>query len=97
MCGDESFFNELTMMEARLVLCGDDSKVAVKGGETIWHMPKDGRVREIRDVYNLELKSDILSIGQIVEKENSILIKNRELYLKDKHDWLAARVEIKKN
>jgi len=31
MCGDQSFFNELTMMETRLVLCGDDSKVAVKG------------------------------------------------------------------
>jgi len=61
-------------------------------------VPKDGRVREIRDVYYvLELKSNILSIGQIVEKGNSILIKNRVLYLKDKHDRLATYVEMKKN
>jgi len=31
MCGDESFFNELTKVEARLVSCGDDSKMVIKG------------------------------------------------------------------
>ena len=38
-----------------------------------------------------------MSIGPIVEKGNSILIKKQVLYLKDKHGWLAARVEKKKN
>jgi len=38
----------------------------------------------------------LLSIGQIVEKGNSILIKNQVLYLKEKHGRLAARVEKKK-
>ena len=58
MCGDKSFFNKLTKMEAKLVLCADDSKVAVKGYGTIRHMQKDGRVGEIRDVYYvLELKN----------------------------------------
>ena len=32
-----------------------------------------------------------------MEKGNSILIKNQVLYLKDKHSWLAAQVEKKKN
>ena len=32
-----------------------------------------------------------------MEKGNSILIKNQVLYLKDKHDRLATRVEKKKN
>jgi len=55
-------------------------------------------VGEIRNVYYVpELKSNILSIGQIVEKGNSILIKNRVLYLKDKHGQLASWVEMKKN
>jgi len=98
MCGDESFFSELTKVEAGLVSCGDDSKMVIKRRGTIRHMQKDGRVREIRDVYYVpELKSNILSIGQIVEKGNSILIKNQVLYLKDKHGRLATWVEKEKN
>ena len=98
MCGDESFFSELTKVEVGLVSCGDDSKMVIKGRGTIQHMQKDGQVGEIRDVYYvLELKSNIFSIGQIVEKGNSIMIKNQVLYLKDKHDGLAARVEKEKN
>jgi len=61
-------------------------------------MHKDGRVGEIRDVYYVfKLKSNILSIAQIVEKGNPILIKNQVLYLKDKHGRLATWVEMKKN
>jgi len=98
MCGDKSFFNELTKVEAGLVSCGDDSKMVIKRRGTIRHMQKDGRVGEIKDVYYvLELKSNILSIGQIVEKGNSILIKNQVLYLKDNHGRLVARVEKEKN
>jgi len=98
MCGDESFFSELTQVEVGLVSCGDDSKMVIKGRGTIRHMQKDGQVGEIRDVYYVpELKSNILSIGQIVEKGNSIMIKNQVLYLKDKHGRLAARVEKEKN
>ena len=32
-----------------------------------------------------------------MEKGNAILLKDRVLYLKDKHYWLVARVEMKKN
>ncbi|XP_027911559.1 uncharacterized protein LOC114170274 [Vigna unguiculata] len=92
MCGDESFFSELTKVEVGLVSCGDDSKMVIKGRGTIRHMQKDGWVGEIKDVYYVpELKKNILSIGQIVEKGNQVL------YLKDKHGQLAARVEKKKN
>jgi len=38
MCGDESFFNELTKVEVGFVSFGDDSKVAIKGRGTIRHM-----------------------------------------------------------
>jgi len=63
MCGDEIFFSELTMMEVELVLCGDDSKVVIKGCGTIRHMQKDVQVGEIKDVYYVpELKNNILII-----------------------------------
>nr|KYP48865.1 Retrovirus-related Pol polyprotein from transposon TNT 1-94 [Cajanus cajan] len=98
MCGEESFFNELIKVKAGFVSFGDDSKVAVKGRGTIKFMQKDGRVGEIRNVYYVpELKSNILSMGQMMEKGNSVLMKDRVLYLKDKHDRLIAGVEMKKN
>nr|KYP43697.1 Retrovirus-related Pol polyprotein from transposon TNT 1-94 [Cajanus cajan] len=98
MCGEESFFNELIKVKAGFVSFGDDSKVAVKGRGTIKFMQKDGRVGEIRNVYYVpELKNNILSMGQMMEKGNSVLMKDRVLYLKDKHDRLIARVEMKKN
>lgn len=98
MCGEESFFNELIKVKAGFVSFGDDSKVAVKGHGTIKHMQEDGRVGEIRNVYYVpELKNNILSMGQMMEKGNSILMKDRVLYLKDKHDRLIVRVEMKKN
>ncbi|XP_047149236.1 uncharacterized protein LOC124821407 [Vigna umbellata] len=76
MCGNENFFYELTKVEAKFVSFGDDSKVAVKGRGTIRHIQINGRVGEIRDVYYVpELKSNILSMGQIIEKDNSIFMK----------------------
>ena len=38
MCGDESFFSELTQVEVELVSCGDDSKMVIKGRGTIRYM-----------------------------------------------------------
>nr|KYP38812.1 Retrovirus-related Pol polyprotein from transposon TNT 1-94 [Cajanus cajan] len=84
MCGEESFFNELIKVKAGFVSFGDDSKVAVKGRGTIKFMQKDGRVGEIRNVYYVpELKNNILSMGQMMEKGNSVLMKDRVLYLKE--------------
>ena len=98
MCGDENLFKELTKVDAGHVSFGDASKVAVKGRGTIWYLQKNNRVGEIRDVYYVpDLKSNILSMGQLMEKGYSILMKDRVLYLKDKSDRLIARVEMKKN
>ena len=98
MCGDEHFFKDLAKVEAGDVSFGDDSKVAVKGRGTIWYLQKDGRVGEIRDVYYVpDLKSNILSMGQLMEKGYSVLMKDRVLDLKDKLGRLIARVEMKKN
>lgn len=47
--------------------------------------------------YVPDLKSNILSISQLVEKGYSILMNDWVLYLKDKSDRLIAWVETKKN
>jgi len=98
MCRDEYLCKELTKVEAEHVSFGDASKVAVKGRGKIWYLQKNNRVGEIRDVYYVpDLKSNILSMGQLMEKGYSILMKDRVLYLKDKFDRLIALVEMKKN
>ena len=98
MCRDEYLCKELTKVEAEHVSFGDASKVAVKGRGKIWYLQKNNRVGEIRDVYYVpDLKSNILSMGQLMEKGYSNLMKDRVLYLKDKSDRLITRVEMKKN
>jgi len=47
--------------------------------------------------YVPDLKSNILSMGQLMEKGYSVLMKDRVLYLKDKSDRLIVQVEMKKN
>jgi len=98
MCRDENLFMELTKVEAGHVSFRDASKVAVKGRGTMWYLQKNNRVGEIKDVYYIpNLKSNILSMGQLMKKGYSVLMKDRILYLKDKSDRLIARVEVKNN
>ena len=64
----------------------------------IRYLQKNNRVGEIRDMYYVpDLKSNILSMGQLMEKGYSVLMKDLVLYLKDKSNILIAQVEMKKN
>jgi GAG-pre-integrase domain len=47
--------------------------------------------------YVPDLKTNILSMGQLMEKGYSILMKDRVLHLKDKQGRLVARVEMGRN
>ncbi|KAJ1378008.1 hypothetical protein SESBI_48289 [Sesbania bispinosa] len=80
MCGDERLFKILSKVESGSVSFGDASKVAVKGRGTIWYQQRNGRIGEIRDIYYVpDLKSNILSIGELMEKGHPVLMKDREL------------------
>ena len=77
---------------------GDASKVKVKGQGTTHFFQKDGVMGSIQDVYYVpDLKTNILSIGQLTEKDYLIFVKDRMLHLKDKQGRLVARVEIGRN
>jgi len=89
MCGDKNLFKELTIVEAEHVSFGDASKVAGKSRGTIWYLQKNSRIGEIKDVYYVpDLKSNVLSMSQLMEEGYSILMKDRVLYLKEKSDHL---------
>ncbi|KAG6516650.1 hypothetical protein ZIOFF_027119 [Zingiber officinale] len=69
MCGNERLFKTLSKVESGSVSFGNASKVAIKGRGTIWHQQRNGQIGEIKDVYYVpDLKSNILSMGQLMEK-----------------------------
>ena len=94
----EYLFKEMQKIEDCLVSFGDASKVEVKGQGTTHFLQKDGVMGSIQDVYYvLDLKTNILSMGQLTEKGYSIFLKNCLLHLEDKQGHLDARVEIGRN
>ena len=98
MCGHKHLFMEMQEIEDGHVSFGDTSKVQVKGRGKICFSQKDGKKGSIEDVYYVpDLKSNILSIGQLMEKGYSVFMKDRMLHLKDKKGGLLAHVEMDKN
>ena len=98
MCGHEHLFKEMQKIEDGHVSFGDALKKEVKGRGTIHFLQKDGVMGLIQDVYYVpNLKTNILSMGQLTEKGYSIFLKDRLLNLKDKKERLVARVEIGRN
>ncbi|KAI5395753.1 hypothetical protein KIW84_062071 [Lathyrus oleraceus] len=98
MCGHKHLFKEMRKIEDDNVSFGDASKVKVEGKGTIYYLQKDGLIGSIQDVYYVpNLKTNILSLGQLTEKGYSILMKERILHLKDKLGHLIARVEMERN
>ena len=98
VCGHEHLFKEMKKIEDGHVSFGDASKVEVKGRGMIHFLQKDGVMGSIQDVYYVpDLKTNILSMGQLTEKGYSIFLKDQLLHLKDKKERLVAQVEIGRN
>lgn len=98
MCGHKHLFVEMQEIEVGHVSFGDASKIQVKGQGTISYLQKNGLKGLIENVYYVpDLKSNILSMGQLMEKGYSVFMKNRVLQLKDKKERVIARVEMAKN
>jgi transposase InsO family protein len=77
---------------------GDASKVRVKGEGKILVQLKDGNQRCISNVYYVpDMKSNILSLGQLLEKGYSVYMMDKSLYLRDNDNKLLAHVEMAKN
>jgi len=77
---------------------GESTKVPIKGRGKICFSQKDGKQGTIEDVYYVpDLKNNILSMGQLLEKCYSIVMKDQILHLKDKNGRVLANVEMAKN
>nr|GEV03304.1 hypothetical protein [Tanacetum cinerariifolium] len=97
MTGEEDLFVEMEQSKGNVTF-GDESKAPVKGKDKILIRAKDGSHQYISDVYNVpNLKSNILSVGQLLEKNYDIHFKDRSAIIKNHEGKLIAKVPMTKN
>ena len=80
------------------VCFGDNTKVKIKGKGTILFQAKDESHKVIHDVYYIpKLRSNILSIGQLMETGCKIIMEGRTLWLKNHNGDLLVNVAMTNN
>ncbi|KAL4387339.1 hypothetical protein GQ457_09G012280 [Hibiscus cannabinus] len=98
MCGRKEWFMELDEKVRGRVIFGDDSHAEVKGKGKVMITQKNGEKKYITDVYYvLAMKSNIISLGQLLEKGYEVQMKNRSLSLKNKNGELVVQVDMTRN
>lgn len=97
MTGEEDLFVKMEESKGNVTF-GDESKAPVKGKGKILIRAKDGSHQYISDVYNVpNLKSNILSVGQLLEKNYDIHFKDRSATIRNPEGKLIAKVPMTKN
>ena len=77
MCGHKHLFIDIQDIEDGYVSFGDSTKVLDKGRGKICFSQKNGKEGTVENVYYVpDLKSNILSMGQLLEKGCSIFMKD---------------------
>jgi len=80
------------------IVFGDATKIPVKGKGKILINLKNGKHEFISNVYYVSnVKNNILSLGQLLEKGYNILMKDYSLLIRDNHDKIIAKVQMTKN
>ncbi|XP_062170988.1 uncharacterized protein LOC133876757 [Alnus glutinosa] len=98
MCGKKDLFVELTERVHENVNLGDSSKLSVESKGKIKICQNDGKKGYISNVYYVpNMKSNILSIGQLLEKGYTIHMENYSLILRDTRGGIVAHVPMANN
>ncbi|XP_048131650.1 uncharacterized protein LOC125314188 [Rhodamnia argentea] len=98
MCGRKEIFVEIDETVKGKVSFGDNSQILVEGKGTILIHLKNGTRRFITNVYYVpKMSSNILSLGQLLEKGYSVHMKDLSLVLRDQNNRLIAFVKMSKN
>jgi hypothetical protein len=93
MTGSKAAFSELDGNIASTIKFGDGSQVVIRGRGTIIFRCRNGEHRALTDVYYIpQLRSTIVSLGQLDERDNKVLIKDGVLSIRDQERWLLAKV-----
>ena len=88
----------LKEIKSGVVFFRDLSKIEVKGKGKLHFTRKDGKPGSIEDVYYVpDMKNNILSLGQLLEKGYSVFMENKVMSLKDKYGRIIAKTEMSQN
>ena len=94
MTGSKASFSELDDDVTGTVKFGDGSRVAIQGHGTIIFRCQNGEHHVLTDVYYIpQLRSSIISIGQLDEHGSEVLIKDGVLRIRDREQRLLAKVK----
>jgi hypothetical protein len=94
MTGNRAAFTELDTNVTGSVKFGDNSAVSIEGRGTILFACKSGEHRALTGVYYIpQLRSNIISLGQLDERGCEVLIKSGILRIREREQKLLAKVE----
>ncbi|KAF7135561.1 hypothetical protein RHSIM_Rhsim08G0049500 [Rhododendron simsii] len=98
MCGDKKLFSNLDESFHNTVKFGDNSTVAVMGKGSVTIQPKGNLTHTISNVLFVpDLKTNLLSVGQLQEKGYKISIKGGVCQIQDAKLGLIAQVNMTAN
>lgn len=98
MTGDKTKFKELNERITGQVKFGDGSMVRIEGKGSITLKCKNGEERVLQEVYYIPtLRSNIISIGQLSEEGNRVIIKGTFLWVYDDKERLLIKVQRSQN
>ncbi|XP_020412283.1 uncharacterized protein LOC109947160 [Prunus persica] len=98
MCGNKDLFVDLDEKLGGKITFGDDSKISVQGKGKILICLKDGSHLFISNVYYVPtMKSNILSLGQLLEKGYNMQLIDCSLSIRDEQNRLIAKLSMTKN
>ena len=90
----KAVFSKLDDDVTGMVKFGDGSRVAIRGRDTIIFRCQNDEHRALTDVYYIpQLRSSIISIGQLDECGSEVLIKDGVLRIRDREQQLLIKVE----
>jgi hypothetical protein len=94
MSGSKLAFSKLNGNVTATMKFGDGSRVTIQGRGTIIFRCQNSEHHALTDVYYIpQLRSSIISIGQLDERGSEVLIKDGVLRIKGREQWLLAKVK----
>lgn len=96
--GCKTKFSTLDESIAGQVRFGDGSRVKIEGKGTVMLMCKNGEERALQEVYYIpSLRNNIISLGQMSEEGNRVILKGEFLWIYDKQETLLMKVRRSSN